>query len=275
MNLLLLTIVFVPIHAGYKAKNYCSKKLCNPDKNSACNTTGNWGPTCIQTIRFVKFTELQKQLLLDVTNFCRSGVAIGSESNATGFAFSTASQMNKILWDEEQAFMAALQIKTCLSHDPCHNTWYDDANNKKVYSGQNLYYELTYVPIRPLLEDVITSAVYAWYLEIGGAPISVIKNVQLNPFYEIGHFLTMSHDQTTTIGCVATQWEGPLDNYGIPKYSRITCNYFSVPILGRVLYRSGDICSKCAVCDHSSQFYGLCILDPLSLINQYNFNDTV
>ncbi|KAG5666394.1 hypothetical protein PVAND_014423 [Polypedilum vanderplanki] len=269
-----LTEKSLSIKAKYSPKNYCSKKLCNTSTNSACNATGYWGHECNPTIRLVPFTSSQKQRLLDATNFWRSSIAIGSQVNATGFAFPTASQMNELLWDEEQSFMASLQIKTCLSHDDCHNTWYDDVKNKLTYSGQNLYYELTYYPTRPELEDVITSGVDAWFSEIAVSPISSQYNVQLNPFYEIGHFLTMSYDQTTTIGCIATQWEGILDKNGIPKYSRLTCNYFVVPFLGKVLYRSGDICSKCAVCDESDNNYGLCIIDPDSLLNQYSFNDT-
>jgi hypothetical protein len=32
--------LLAPAFAQYKAKNYCSKKLCSTDKNSACNITG-------------------------------------------------------------------------------------------------------------------------------------------------------------------------------------------------------------------------------------------
>ena len=45
---------------------------------------------------------------------------------ASGANFPMASQMNELQWDVEQEFMSSLQVKTCVSHDPCKNTCKND-----------------------------------------------------------------------------------------------------------------------------------------------------
>ncbi|KAG5666393.1 hypothetical protein PVAND_014422 [Polypedilum vanderplanki] len=175
-------------------------------------------------------------------NIFRSNIAIGSECNGTGFFLSTASAMNKL---------EALGRR---------NVFHGIITDKKI----------------PSLEIVINNAVNSWFSEINNAPMSVqYNNIQLFNDSHIGHFLTLTYDKGTTVGCIATQWEGEIDKNGVPKYSRITCNYFKVPFLGAILYQTGDTCVKCGVCDNSDTTYGLCVLDPDSLANQYSFNDTI
>ena len=210
---------------------------------------------------------------------------------ASGANFPMASQMNELQWDVEQEFMSSLQVKTCVSHDPCKNTCKNDKflkfynfqkNNKflgynssffnvPMFAGQNIYYESTYAPQRPPLESTVTNAVFAWYNEIIVAPTSEADYVQAVPGREIGHFLTISHDQTQRVGCTGSQYE-KLDKFGINRFTQITCNFDKAPFLTLPLYKKGETCTGCpGTCDMTSDSPGLCIVNPKSFANTYYF----
>jgi hypothetical protein len=141
-----------------------------------------------------------------------------------------------------------------------------------MFAGQNIYYESTYAPTRPPLESTIPNAGFAWYNEIIVAPIIVADNVQTVPGREIGHFLTMSHDQTRRVGCTGSQYEKQ-EQFGTNRYRQITCNFDIAPFLTLPLYKKGDPCDGCPdTCDMESDAPGLCIVDPRSFANTYYFS---
>ncbi|KAL7015663.1 hypothetical protein ACKWTF_016582 [Chironomus riparius] len=140
-----------------------------------------------------------------------------------------------------------------------------------MFAGQNIYYESTYAPLRPPLTSTITNAVFAWYNEIIVAPVGIADFVQTVPGREIGHFLTMCHDQTQRVGCTGSQYE-KLDRFGTNRFTQITCNFDKAPFLTLPLYKKGETCAGCLnTCDWESDSPGLCEIDPNSFANTYYF----
>lgn len=131
------------------------------------------------------------------------------------------------------------------------------------------------MPIRPPLESTIVNAGASWFSEIEFAPIDTENAVQPVPGFEIGHFITMSFDQTVRVGCIATQYESQVeDSIGIKKFSQLTCNFFLTPFLGSPLFSVGPTCSACKDCNQNDPNYGLCIVDPNTFSDEYRFDDS-
>lgn len=121
------------------------------------------------------------------------------------------------------------------------------------------------------------NSVNGWFFELNQSPTDVVDSVYTLSTFDIGHFLVMSYDQNVRVGCAAMQYESQVpDQYGINKFTRITCNFFKVPYLGTPLYAVGNPCDGCPdTCDWESLNAGLCIVDPTTFANEYRFNDTV
>lgn len=89
---------------------------------------------CPSDIHFVKLSKALKQFILDSHNQYRMMVALGLQerypvTNEWGFSkllmnlnrfqgsnetFPSAGKMMRLVWNEEQAYMASLQLRTCL-----------------------------------------------------------------------------------------------------------------------------------------------------------------
>jgi hypothetical protein len=118
-------------------------------------------------------------------------------------------------------------------------------------------------------------AATAWFNESIGAAIDVIDSVSVfsNDFL-IGHFVTMSHDLITTVGCAAARNDGDEDQIGMQKETKVTCNFSRTPMSGGQLYEKGDTCSGCQTCEQSNDLYGLCVVAPGDVAGNFRFDDS-
>ena len=63
-------------------------------------------------------TAALRTLILDTHNTLRSRIASGQQPR-----FSTARRMGQMVWNNDLAFLAQLNTRTCqMAHDPCRNT---------------------------------------------------------------------------------------------------------------------------------------------------------
>jgi Cysteine-rich secretory protein family len=172
--------------------------------------------------------------------------------------------------------MASLQLKTCASHDPCHNTCnlkiiyltsslnfsfisdFNDSTGQPVISGQNIAFMFTTGDRDPILQN-FQDGIQKWMDESQLTAYDVVSSVQTSSAYTTGHFIQMVHDKNTRVGCAMVQWTQVDETFGdVMKCSSFTCNYFKSPYKNQPLYDIGNLCSKCKVCDQEDMV-GLCI----------------
>jgi len=80
---------------------------------------------CPEDIVVVPWTDTQKVYMVDLHNYYRLQVAVGAtDTYVSGEQefFPSAARMMKLVWDDQESFLAMLNLKTCNSHDSCHNT---------------------------------------------------------------------------------------------------------------------------------------------------------
>ncbi|CAO1366264.1 unnamed protein product [Diamesa tonsa] len=233
-------------------KDYCSTKLCQNGRHSACNITGKFSSICPDNIKVVKLNKLDKILVVDKHNYYRSKIAGGDQPLYPGSKekFPMASKMNALIYNEEHSFLSVLQLKTCLSHDECHNVV---RNNGSVFSGQNIFTEFHGGEFKKNGE-YISEAIDLWYNEYQVTTLDVIDKLYFPKDYVVGHFTQVIHDKNTEVGCSMVQWT---ENGGKEKNVKVTCNYQKAAYLGQPVYKIGDAGADCNKLDDE---YGiLCI----------------
>ncbi|XP_026476726.1 venom allergen 5-like [Ctenocephalides felis] len=189
------------------AEDYC-KYPCGSQQNVGCNNTGAPAETCVD-YQDVPMTEELKQDFLDEHNFFRSLVARGVGLIKDNETAPTAAKMMKLKWDDELAYLASLNVKTCKMNHDC-------ARTSHGWSGQNLYAFGTTGTINP--QGAIKS-VGAWYSENKYTRKSDIE--KLSTIYvdkkAIGHYTQVIWGNTDKVGCaVSTYSSGNL--FCLPKW---------------------------------------------------------
>jgi len=96
----------------------------------------------------------KKSLILNLHNDYRNKLAGGEMTD-----FNTATRMATMVWDNELAQLAALNVKQCvMKHDACRNT------DKFRHSGQNLGVYSWYGSTKTT-DWLITNRINAWWNE--------------------------------------------------------------------------------------------------------------
>ena len=76
-----------------------------------------WNTRCVGQSE-VEITDDLRTLILDTHNTLRSRIASGQQPR-----FSTARRMAQMVWNDDLAFLAQLNTRTCqFEHDVCRNT---------------------------------------------------------------------------------------------------------------------------------------------------------
>ncbi|CAO1423959.1 unnamed protein product, partial [Diamesa hyperborea] len=200
-----------------------------------------WHTRCVSPTQ-VAITAAHRALILDLHNSLRSRLALGQVSG-----FSTARRMAQMVWNNELAFLAQLQTRTCNpTRDACRNT------PEFSSSGQNIA-QITansYVPAHLL----INKSINMWYSENEYAKqsdIDKLSGVYTNNNQAIGHFTQLVNERTTHVGCAISYF----DSKGMQSY--FVCNYASANIRGLPIYKSGKTASKCTL-KNNLKYPGLC-----------------
>jgi hypothetical protein len=112
----------------FKDKNYCDPNLCNHVSHIGCNNRGKFGPKCPANAKVVSLNSHWKAYIVHLHNHFRNLIASGDVKGYSG-----AARMGVVGWDDELAYLAELNAKSCkIEHDRCRNTV------TFPYAGQNL-----------------------------------------------------------------------------------------------------------------------------------------
>ncbi|EDW51037.1 antigen 5 like allergen Cul n 1 [Drosophila sechellia] len=210
------------------ATDYC-KKSCGNTKNLGCDNNGAWASSCPSDATLLTLSSAQKDALVARTNDYRNHIAGGLNAN-----LSAACRMATIKWNDELAYLASLNVKSCqMKHDGCHNT---DAFD---WSGQNLAWMGYYNPLN--VTHYLEWGVDMWYDEAVYTKQAYIDAYPSN--YNgpaIGHFTVLVADRNTEVGCAAATYSVPGQSY---KAFLLACNYAATNVLGIKMY---SYCSKAA-----------------------------
>ncbi|CAO1316933.1 unnamed protein product [Diamesa serratosioi] len=240
MNFLTSLAIFVALSINCidsQIRDYCNAKLCQSSTHSACKTTGKFASICPTDIRVVKFKRPDKTLIVDLHNYYRSKVASGDQPLFPSF-------------NEEHSFLSSLQLKTCLSHDPCHNV---ERINGSVFSGQNIFSEYHSGEFKTH-EEYIKKAIESWFNEYQLTTLDIIDKLYFPKTSVIGHFTQIIHDKNSEVGCSMVQWT---ENDGKEKNVKLTCNYLKAAYFGQPVYKIGSAGADCEYLD--LEFGVLCI----------------
>lgn len=79
--------------------------------------------------------------------------------------------------------MSVLQLKTCLSHDECHNVV---RNNGSLFSGQNIFTEFHGGAFKKS-EEYISKAIELWFNEYQVTTLDVIDKLYFPKNFVVGH----------------------------------------------------------------------------------------
>lgn len=100
-----------------------------------------------------------------------------------------------MVWNEEPAVLASLQLKTCLSHDACklhtlsffcefeflkYFKVFKEMSYHLLFSGQNIAFMFVYYEW-PSIEDNLWSAAANWFRESEATPLDVIDSLHYIP----------------------------------------------------------------------------------------------
>ncbi|CAO1423976.1 unnamed protein product [Diamesa hyperborea] len=188
-------------------------------------------------------TAALRTLILDTHNTLRNRIASGQQPR-----FSTARRMAQMVWNNDLAFLAQLNTRTCqMVHDRCVNT------PAFRWAGQNLGMRWT-TGAHTAPATMITSTINSWYNEHQFAAQSDINSFTrlFNGNEAIGHFTVMVSERNTQVGCA-------LANYvsGGNNHSLLACNYATTNMRDQPIYRTGATGSGCTL-GRDTRFTGLC-----------------
>lgn len=186
---------------------------------------------CKAGARFYDLSSIKKAILR-AHNEKRDLVAGGKFSG-----FSAAVSMATMVWSNELAEMAGLNVRRCkFSHDCSHTFNYP-------LSGQNIA-TLPWSGTVPNLEALLSKTIDMWFSEYNITTMADIKKYPQNTGGRmIGHFTAIVGEANIAVGCAASDNSDQSQYY---KYLYVACNYAYTNMIGEEIYRSGGVAgSKC------------------------------
>uniref|UniRef100_D1FPS5 Venom allergen-1 n=1 Tax=Simulium nigrimanum TaxID=683695 RepID=D1FPS5_SIMNI len=245
-----LVLELTQVYGQDVTKNYCGDELCQPEKRPhiACQNNNDFVASCPRDRELVPMSTKRKNLLLMLHNRMRNKVALGKQKG-----YKQAKRMPILQWDDELAYLAELNVKTCkFAHDSCRNTM------KYRSAGQNLAYSAHSDAHKPLAEE-LKKMMRAFYDEQKDANMTYIRSYHNHDKgKQIGHFTQLVSDRTTRVGCAIsryTEWS--------TKYNRdmktllLACDYSFTNIWEKHVYEEGTAGSGCKSGKHPV-YKGLC-----------------
>ncbi|XP_055911692.1 antigen 5 like allergen Cul n 1-like [Eupeodes corollae] len=242
-----VAVGFLVCAKGYllKGPSWCDRDLCpNGGRHIACNNDGNFSPACQPDVVVLNIKPF-KSMILHEHNKRRNFIALGLLPG-----YYPATRMATMKWDDELAYLALLNLKTCnLDHDECYNTYRYRNSGQCLYG---LYSKRSHINMTNLLEQ----AVGGWFSEYNLIDSSYISSFRVEKhFKEYGHFAEIVVDRNTHVGCAAIRFTRP--DYPHVYIVNIACNYASIYALDTPVYRVGKPVSKCRT-GRNPYYPGLC-----------------
>ncbi|XP_037945428.1 antigen 5 like allergen Cul n 1-like [Teleopsis dalmanni] len=229
--------------------SWCDPELCpNGGTNIACNNDGNFNERCPPDTTMLDLRPYRSFILHEHNkrrNFIAAGLLPG---------YYPASRMATMIWDDELAYLAALNLKACyVDHDPCHNS-YRFRNVGQNLSGVDRQHDL---PTN--ITDLLLQSMGLWFGEYPLIDSSYISKFRVaSNFEEYGHFVETVIDRNTHVGCAMVRYTHA--EYPFLYIYNTACNYGSVYAVGAEVYRVGEPASECET--GSNPFYpSLCSIE--------------
>jgi len=236
-----LVTLLVTVSTAVSQSDYCSFT----SKHTMCQYQGP-GPACNGKPLTRGVTEKEKEIILDIHNKLRAKIAQGAEKRGSPGPQPGASNMKKMIWDEELSRIAQRHADQCKFAHDCS----DCRKTSRFGVGQNLYiYKQT---LKAANNDWV-KAVTDWYDEV-----ALFRNKDVEPFsfsLETGHYTQVIWSETDKVGCGATSYKD-----GQWYATLYTCNYGpNGNFIRGQMYKQGPPCSSCGQGETcSAQYPGLC-----------------
>ncbi|XP_067635721.1 uncharacterized protein [Eurosta solidaginis] len=247
----LFSSVAITLLALSAAKHYCDPKLCansRGKKHIACDNDGSLGSDCPDNARLIDMKPIIP-MILQIHNKGRNLLAGGE---FTGYP--NASRMATMLWEDELAQMAALNVKQCISKlDDCRNT------HRFKYSGQNIYQVIYDGNVEALTnEDIIKNCITKWFAEYKWGTVDAFRKFPKHYFEPFGHFALLVIDDNNYVGCAAIRFTNEMFFHNVI----LTCNYAKNLITGISIYEEGPPTSDCRS-GEDEEFSNLCSIEEI------------
>ncbi|KAL9696120.1 hypothetical protein quinque_015405 [Culex quinquefasciatus] len=246
---------------------YCREDLCLQydqfgrlvqKKHVACGHDGSFAEDCPTGRTLFKLDAQMRAFLIHLHNEARNQLANGSLEG-----FEPASRMTSVVWNDELAKLAELNVKSCkFKHDECRNT------EEYRQAGQNLAFG--YYPLDDNIFDVLEKLTTLWFNEYKDASQAVMDEFENPPNATIGHFTQMMSDRTTEIGCALVIYPQKLSGFTF-KVVLYACNYSLTNIYGQPVYRKGAAAAERCARGTSPYYDGLCSSDENELVRSVPF----
>ncbi|XP_058445546.1 antigen 5 like allergen Cul n 1-like isoform X2 [Malaya genurostris] len=245
---------------------YCREDLCLQydlsgqlvqKKHVACGHDGSFAESCLPGRTLFKIDSQIEAFIIHLHNEARNRLANGSLEG-----FEAAFRMPTVMWNDELATLAELNVKSCqFKHDECRNT------DLYRQAGQNL--ALGYYPIDENIFDIIQKLTSLWFNEYKDADQKVMDDFVNPANVTIGHFTQMMSDRTTAIGCGIVIYPQKVSGYTF-KVVLYACNYSITSIYSQPVYRKGQMGAKC-VSGMNPHYNGLCSMEENHSIHSVPF----
>ncbi|XP_014093978.2 antigen 5 like allergen Cul n 1 [Bactrocera oleae] len=242
--LLVLAFVFF-IEVKSNRLSWCDPELCpNRKQHIACGHDGRFTAACPDDAVMIDLRSYKKEILHE-HNKRRNFVALGQLPG-----YYPASRMATMVWDEELAFLAALNLKMCyVEHDECNNT------PRFANVGQNLS-GVAYQRQGVTISEVISRSMGLWFGEYPLINSNYITKFRVSyKFEEYGHFAEFVVDRNTHVGCAVIRYTNP--SFPFFHIYNMACNYASKYAIGVPVYSIGEPASECKT-GRNRNYPGLC-----------------
>ncbi|XP_026475501.1 venom allergen 5-like [Ctenocephalides felis] len=234
-------LVLLLVAVAAQARDYCQFKCYNGQVNFGCNHSGQPAGSCVGFKR-MNLGAAEQKFVLDEHNNYRSIVAKGQAKNAAGQNLPAAKNMNELVWDDDLAHLAYLNVLQCkMSHDSCRDTGKYNNTHKKTQNGQNLFNSFTTASYS--VEQVLKQGVKSWFDEVKDVQLSEINSFTGGNGKVIGHFTQVAWAKSTRVGCAVVTYKHQQFNSYL-----MACNYVNGNMLRSSIYEAGSNCAGCGSC---------------------------
>ncbi|CRL03995.1 CLUMA_CG017113, isoform A [Clunio marinus] len=225
-KIILLASVLITCNA-FKS-DYC--KMCPKGlRHVACGNLGRFSSSCPSDRKLVNLSPDNIKSILDNHNKWRNKIANGNEKG-----FKSAKRMATMMWNQELAKLAEMNVKECkMHHDQCFKL------PDFKYPGQNVAYRASTKGFESI-DEFVEKSVKSWYDEVSAASQSNIDKCCHSNKGVIGHFTQLVTDRACQVGCAIVQYTE--NNF---KTSLMTCNYAFGNMMGSKVYEVGKAASGC------------------------------
>ncbi|XP_059222296.1 antigen 5 like allergen Cul n 1-like [Stomoxys calcitrans] len=246
---LILNFLIIGAITLARGQNYCERRFCERDqryhRHIACGHNGQFDRSCIQPAMVPIDSNLQNFIVSDF-NAKRNFIAGGGNRN-----YRPACRMGTMLWDNELARLAEMNVRQCRMEHDCH------ATIAFPIPGQNLAWQGFFGNLNA--REQTANAINGWFNEHELANMDFIRSYRLHPSgRHIGHFTAMMVEKNIRIGCAASTYNTPGNNY---RTFLIACNFAATNMFNEPIYTDCNNGGQGCTSGRNPQYTNLCSIN--------------